>query len=285
MAMTPIGGGGRKPPLITRDMGTPIDVPASPSTSVPTKGNRSPDVDAFVGSAKIMTQLPGASAASSGVIHAGLGSIIGLVAQRAKDTQRLTDMRDLLADSPTGVAALKFLDDKSIKVEFASGGGSYWDADANKMVIDRTASMEDNALTLVHEINHARASHSGSTADAKTHTREGFIDKMLNEEVQGAVDAIKAKNELVAAGKTITARRPQEEAYNAAYAKCVKDMKKATPTATDAELHAAGEKAGALRVKQGFKDGDVVTSTTIENYPQFYSRSWDRVHAGVIATN
>ena len=44
------------------------------------------------------------------------------------------------------------LDDKSIKVEFASGGGSYWDADANKMVIDRTAPMARNALSPISTV-------------------------------------------------------------------------------------------------------------------------------------
>jgi hypothetical protein len=198
------------------------------------------------------------------------------VVQAAEDAKRLQDIKDTLKDSPTGAAAVKYLEDKNIKVEFADGGGSYWDG--NKIVIDRTRPVDRNALTLVHEINHAKASIDGPKADIAKDTRADYVTKMLDEEVRGTVDSIKAKNELVASGKTITATYPLEAKYNEAYKKGVEDAKKANPKATDAELKAAGEKAGYDRVLKGFQDGEVTTSTTGVKYPDYYGSAWDRAH-------
>lgn len=205
------------------------------------------------------------------------GAVAGAAAkQAAEDAKRLQDIKNLLADSPTGAAAVKYLEDKKIKVEFANGGGSYWDG--NKVVIDRSRPMERNALSLVHEINHAKASIDGPKADIVKDTRADYVKKMLDEEVRGTVDSIKAKNELVAKGKSISATYPLEKDYNAAYKKAVDDAKKLNPKATEAELKKIGEKAGYDRVLKGFNDGEVTTSTTGVKYPDYYGQAWDKVH-------
>jgi hypothetical protein len=192
------------------------------------------------------------------------------------DAQKLQHIKDLLKKSATGAAAVKYLEDKGVKVEFANGGGSFWDG--TKTVIDRTGTDENAALTVVHEINHAKATLEGTGADINTDTRAGYVDKMLKEEVQGTIDSIKTKNELVAGGNAITATFPLEKEYNDAYKKAVDDAKAADPKATDAALKTAGEKAGSDAVMKGFKDGSVVTSNTHEKYPDYYGKSWDGVH-------
>ncbi|QSQ24504.1 hypothetical protein JY651_06000 [Pyxidicoccus parkwayensis] len=227
---------------------------------------------------KLGTREPAPGDTGKGVgAAAAAGAAAGAAAvQAAQDAKRLQDIKTLLADSPTGAAAVKYLEDKNIKVEFANGGGSYWDG--NKIVIDRSRPMERNALSLVHEINHAKASIDGPKADIVKDTRTDYVKKMLDEEVRGTVDSIKAKNELVAKGKSISATYPLEDKYNAAYKKAVDDAKKANPKATEAELKKIGEKAGYERVLKGFQDGEVTTSTTGVKYPDYYGQAWDKAH-------
>jgi hypothetical protein len=112
-----------------------------------------------------------------------------------------------------------------------------------------------------------------------TDTRADYVDKMLKEEVQGTVESIQAKNELVAAGKSISASFPLEAEYNKAYKDAADALKASTPTATPDALKAAGEKAGYDAVRKGFDDGKVVTSTPPKDkYPDYYGKSWDGKH-------
>jgi hypothetical protein len=193
------------------------------------------------------------------------------------DEQKLKDVKELLQKSATGAAAVKFMEDKSLKTELASGGGSFWDG--SKMVIDRTYTTQQAALDVVHEVNHARATLAGTTPDIMKLTRDDYVKGMLEEEARGTVDSIKTKNELVAAGVSITAGYAREAEYNAAYKKATEDLTKADPKATAAALKAAGEKAGADAVLQGFKDGSVLTGTTPKiPYTDYYGKDWDKKH-------
>lgn len=192
------------------------------------------------------------------------------------DTKKLDDIKDLLKGTTTGAAAVKYLEDKKVKVEFASGGGSFWDG--NKIVIDRNHSTERAALAVVHEVNHARAELEKTGADIAKDTHDDYVRKMLEEEVKGTVDSIKTKNELVAGGTAVTATYPLESKYNDAYKSAVDDLKKADPKAGEPALKAAGEKAGSDAVMKGFKEGSVVTSNTHEKYPDYYGKDWDGHH-------
>lgn len=211
-----------------------------------------------------------------GKVAEGISSILNGGVQESKDKQKLQDIKDILKDSPTGAAAVKYLEDKKIPVEFADGGGSYWDG--NKIVIDRSQDPQEAALTLVHEVNHAKATKEGTGADINKDTRGDYVQKMLDEEVTGTVDSIKAKNELVANGKNVTASFPLEKEYNDAYKKAVDEAKKKDPKATEEQLRAIGEKAGYDAVMDGFKTGKVVTSTNGQPYPEYYGAAWDSVH-------
>src|SRR5262245_3574559 len=174
------------------------------------------------------------------------------------DAKKLADIKELLKKSPTGAAAVKFMEDKSLATGFASGGGSFWDG--SKMVINRDHTTERAALAVVHEVNHAKATRDGTTPDIGRLTRDDYVKGMLAEEVRGTVDSIKTKNELIAAGVSITATYPLEEKYNEAYKKATDDLTRDKPSSTPADLKAAGEKAGHDAVMKGFKEGAVVTS-------------------------
>jgi hypothetical protein len=193
------------------------------------------------------------------------------------DEKMLQDIKDLLKKSATGAAAVKFMEDKSLKTEFVSGGSSFWDG--KKIVLDRTVSTEQLALDVVHEVNHTKSTLAGTTPDIMKLTRDDYLKGMLDEEARGTVDSIKTKNELVAAGVSITANFAREAEYNAAYKKATEDLTKADPKATPAELKAAGEKAGADAVLKGFKDGSVLTGTRPQiPYPDYYGKEWDKRH-------
>jgi hypothetical protein len=194
----------------------------------------------------------------------------------AADAKKLQDMKDLVKDSATGSAAMKYLDDKKLKVEFVAGGGSYWDG--SKVVVDRNESTQEAALTLVHEVNHAKATLESTSADVAKDTRADYVRKMLEEEVKGTVDSIKTKNELVAAGTPIAASFPLEAQHNKAAQDAIDALKKSDPKASDAALAAAGEKAGTAAVMKGFQDGSVVTGNTKEKYPDYYGSDWDGHH-------
>jgi DNA-binding LacI/PurR family transcriptional regulator len=206
----------------------------------------------------------------------GVNEVVQQAAQGARDAQMLQDMRGVLADSPTGAAALQYMDQRNIPVQFANGGGSYWDG--RQIVIDRTQGTQDAALTLVHEINHAKATFDGPQPNIMTDTRANYVQGMLAEEVRGTVDSIRAKNELVANGRNVTATFPLEREYNDAYNQAVQAARTNDPSLAQDRLRAIGEQAGYDAVLNGFNTGRVQTSTTRQPYPAFYGEAWDRAH-------
>lgn len=271
MTVGPVGGGGGKPrAVVAPNVSKPAAEPAAPPASKP-----KPAADAFIEMAKLVQNVPGVGP-FVGPILLGASAVAGALAQITKDTAKLTEMKDLLKGSPTGAAAVKFLEDKKVPVEFANGGGSYWDG--TKIVIDRTEKMEESALTLVHELHHAKEVLGGTAPNVKTMSRADYVAGELKEEAQGTVNSIKAKNELKASGAPITATFPLETQYNQAFKKASDELKATKPTATAAELNAAGEKAGAERVLKGFKDGEVRTSTNKKPYSEYYGTVWDKEH-------
>ncbi len=199
------------------------------------------------------------------------------------DEKKLDDIKALLRKCPTGRDAVKFMDDQKIPVVFADGGGSYWDG--TKIVIDRSQSTQDAALTVVHELHHARSDKSGTSGNTSTQTRADYVKTMVEEESIGTVKSIQAKNELAASGEDVSgASFPLEDKYNEAYAKGAADYKTAHPDATPEDVDAAGSKAGLNRVRDGFNNGEVITSTkdpttgAQNTYPQYYGNAWDDAH-------
>jgi hypothetical protein len=198
-------------------------------------------------------------------------------AQTPEDTAKLQEMDTFLAPSKTGKEATDYIKNNNIPVEFASGGGSYYQN--GKIVIDRTQNSEEAALTLVHEVNHAKAAKEGTTGNPSTQTRDDYINTMVEEESVGTVKSIEAKRELQAAGTQTTATFPLENEYNTAYNDAVTNARNTNPNATDAELDAAGKKAGLDRVRNGFNNGEVVPSVDgTTNYRDYYGKGYDAVN-------
>ncbi len=192
------------------------------------------------------------------------------------DTQKLKDINDFLAKSPSGAEALKYIKDNNIPVTFANGGGSYWDG--NKIVIDRSQDAQTAGLTVVHEVNHARADRTGKSGNVNLQSHDDYVKTMIDEESVGTVASIEAKRELQKAGVDVKASFPLETEYNEAYDAAVAKAKTDNPKATAAELDTIGRKAGLDRVREGFVNGEVVTSTNGQTYPEYYGGYWNNVH-------
>jgi type VI secretion system secreted protein VgrG len=192
------------------------------------------------------------------------------------DDKKLEDIKALLNKSATGKDAVKYLADSKVPIKFADGNGSYWDG--TQIVISRSETAKASALTLVHEIHHARSEKSGTSADIAKETRSDYVKKEVEEESVGTVKSIQTKNELVAAGEKVDETFPLEAQYNKAYADAAANAKKTNPDATPAQLDQAGQQAGLDAVRKGFNDGSVVTSNTNEKYPDYYGKSWDDNH-------
>jgi Zn-dependent peptidase ImmA (M78 family) len=208
----------------------------------------------------------------------GGGSSAGGGSGGAAD-QKLKEAKELLKSTKSGREVLKFLDDSGVKVELRGGDGSFFSAKDNKIVINDAKTADQIALTAAHEVNHALFDKEGRGADIDKDSRADFVRKSIEEEAIGTVASIQLKKELQAAGKTVTATYPLEKQFNAASEKAVDELKKSKPTATAAELDAAGKAAGLDAVVNGFKTGKVVTSTTKETYPEFYGQQFDAKHA------
>jgi len=191
---------------------------------------------------------------------------------------QMLEIRALLQQSPTGAAALEFMDAHQLPVSFTGGGESYWDAQQRQIVIDAAHDPQQAALTLVHELHHARASLVGDKPDVLHDTRDEYVRGMLEEEALGTIASIETKRELVANGQTVTALFSQEDAYTEAYEAAVDAAEQSNPQLSAAELHARGTDAGRRAVLQRFLDGDVLASRGEVRYPDYYGAAWDQNH-------
>ncbi len=89
----------------------------------------------------------------------------------------------------------------------------------------------------------------------------------VNEEVNGTVEQIQAAQELRIAGYTV-AQQPAEAAYTTAYNQAIQN----------GQTRAQAERAGWDAVRGEFYNGNIVTSTTGDPYPDYYGDYWDSVH-------
>ena len=204
----------------------------------------------------------------------------------------------MLANSQTGKDAVKYLDDHHIAIVTGpAAGGSYWDSANNQMVIGNDQNAEQAALTVAHETNHAHYDKDGLAANVVNDTKDNYVNGRINEEAEGTVKSIQAKNEMVAGGKPTAAKFPLEDEYNKAHDDAVAKYNHDHPNAPAADAEAAGKQAGQDRVVAGFKNGsrEVVSSVPKtdaagnvingpdgkpihENYTDYYTRDWNNNH-------
>lgn len=181
-----------------------------------------------------------------------------------------------MTSTPAGKKAAEDLAASGASVAFLPGGASYYDAQNNRVVISRDAHPRDQAALLAHEAEHARASRAGQTPNADTAaSADAYVDGMLREEARAQVQQIKVSTDL-------QRRAPLQAEYNDAYQKGYAAAKAAGRD--DAAASAAAEAAGYDRVLQGFRAGEVRTSTNNQTYPDYYRDAYNRRRATPTAT-
>lgn len=184
---------------------------------------------------------------------------------------RWQTIQRLLNKSALGLTALQRYREYAVVIEHQTGTGSYYNSNHNKMTLDTTETAEEAALTFVHEMHHAHLRNAGLRADIQVMARDAYVQKKLEEEVDGTVLSIEAKAEIITAGEAIAATFPLEEDYRAAF-EAAKQAGK-----SDDECR----QAGRAQVMIGFQNGDVQTSNSGQSYPEYYGMLWDRAHPSV----
>lgn len=195
---------------------------------------------------------------------------------RPGEDARITAMRNTLANSAQGRHALEVYDRYGVNPTFRPGEGSTFDGGTNTTNLDPSEDPTTSALTFVHEMQHAQEHHEGTTGDINDPSRDNYVNEMLQEEIDGTVNSIEARNELAANGTDVSgAHFPLENEYQQAHDQAIADARAANPNISDEEAAAIGRAAGRQRVADGFQNGEVVTSNTNESYPDYYGDAWD----------
>ncbi len=195
---------------------------------------------------------------------------------RPGEDARITAMRGTLANSEQGRHALEVYDRYGVTSSFRPGEGSTYDGGANNMNLDPAEDPTTSALTFVHEMNHAEEGNEGTSGDINNQGRQEYVDEMLQEEVDGTVRSIEARNELAESGTDVSnSHFPLENQYQQAHDQAITDARAANPNLSDAEAAEIGRAAGRQRVEDGFNNGEVVTSNNNQPYPDYYGNAWD----------
>lgn len=198
---------------------------------------------------------------------------------RPGEDSRITAMRGTLGNSAQGRRALEIYDRYGVNPTFRNGEGSTFDSTTNSTNLDPSEDSTTSALTFVHEMQHAQEHHEGTSGDIQNQSRNDYVNEMLQEEVDGTVRSIEARNELAQNGTDVTnAHFPLENEYQQAYDQAVANARASNPNISNAEADAIGRQAGRQRVDDGFRNGEVVTSNTNQSYPDYYGNAWDGQH-------
>lgn len=182
-----------------------------------------------------------------------------------------------MSECPTGREALSTIRQYNVPVELGSGPGSYFTG--NKIVLSRQLSVEDSALTLIHEAHHASEAYGNTTGDVLRQPRGEFVTTMVNEEAVGAALEIQAKRELAEAGRYLTATVPGEQQFLEAADRGVKRaLQDEQGFTSEAALQGVARKSGTDELNDMLWAGDLVASTNREMYPMNYGIFHMRMH-------
>jgi hypothetical protein len=188
-------------------------------------------------------------------------------------------MAAVLSQINSGRAALAQMKQYDVEVEFETGGGTYYQVSANRIVIDGSQGAQQAALNFVHEMTHAHYRNEGQRADIGGADRELYLQGRIEEEAEGVVRSIQAKKELAEAGNDVShLSYPLEKAYREA-AQTAQNMARVKERGiTPAELDSIGQTAGTARVIRGFVNGEVLHSKRLSPYLETYGGCWDTAH-------
>ncbi|WP_445287485.1 type VI secretion system Vgr family protein [Variovorax atrisoli] len=194
--------------------------------------------------------LPAAS--PPGYVTTGLGKGVDAIAAR----------------SPTLQRQLKFLQGDKWSISYGpAGGGTYANTNSGikKIVIDGAYQKDPykTAASLSHEVGHAMYSYSFKPDIS---SKAAYVNGMLGSEGEAALNQIQVRREVWRAAKVdiLKGANPANvEAFNDAY-----------------NIWAKGGTREAARAAAGKYYGTLTTSTTGEQYTQYYGNGYDKKYAG-----
>lgn len=189
----------------------------------------------------------------------------------------LGQIHTILSQSEIGRSALAQAEQYEVKIQFKAGQGTVYHSINNTMTIDAAHSPERAALSFVHEMVHARYHHEGIRPAMMAIGREAYVEARVLEEAMAVALAIEAKIALEAAGVEFgEAHPPLENHYLGAHEAAKKAAVARERDISQVELAVIGQAAGRERAVQAFANGDLLTSHTMETYPEYYGSCWDR---------
>jgi hypothetical protein len=195
----------------------------------------------------------------------------------AETTLRLGQIQAVLGQSEIGRSALAQAEQYDVEIQFEAGRGTVYQSFNNTMTIDTANSPERAALSFVHEMVHARYHHEGIRPAMVAVGREAYVEARILEEAEAVALAIEAKMALEAAGVEFgQAHPPLEDHYLGAYEGAKKAAVARERDISQVELAAIGQAAGRERAVQAFANSELLTSHTMESYPEYYGSCWDR---------
>ena len=132
-------------------------------------------------------------------------------------------------------------------------------------------------MSFVHEMVHAQYHHEGIRPAMVAIGREAYVEARVLEEAEAVALAIEAKMALEAAGVDFgQAHPPLENHYLGAHEVARKAATTRERDISQVELAVIGQAAGRERAVQAFANGELLTSHTMETYPEYYGSCWDR---------
>lgn len=201
------------------------------------------------------------------------------VAAAHDSNKSFEQVRVILEPIPSGQAAINDMSRNQVQVRFQAGKGSYFLASENVIVIDANHEPLRAALSFVHEINHANVWHQGKRPDIQFQSKDTYASLRVEEEAEGVVKSIIAKIELAEAGLDVSRLAyPLESVYVEAYEQSRSGASQRERGIPNDELDTISRTAGTEAVIEGFMNGRVLTSNTLESYPNYYGHCWQKAH-------
>ena len=202
---------------------------------------------------------------------------------QGSDAARIAEIRRILSYSAVGRDANETLEKNGVSIRFAEGVGTYHDPATNQITLERSHSNARLALSLVHEAHHSRVFHSENPVYTRPlmFSREDFAHRMIREEAMAQVLANKTADQLAEALPPDLAAlfqlplRPdvQTEVYWRGRQRARNAWISDHPKASEGDMNRAGD-AGAL--EELYREiRSARTSTTNQEYGEFYNRIWD----------
>jgi len=213
----------------------------------------------------------GGAASLAGAAGGAAGAAAQAAAARNNPTERMLakldpQVRQIAAQSPTLGKQLDSLESNGWTiVRGTSGGGSYADRQSKSIVIDPNQTAEQQVSVIAHEVGHAGYAKPPQQAATPTMTRDQYVAANVNRELvdegNAQLNAAMIRGEIQGnKGPDIGMPGTQTAAYQGVY-----DKFKNGSLTRDQAVDQMGNLMGNER-----------TSTTGENYRQYYGKPYEK---------